>query len=535
MKKIGGFKNISIVIFTFVLIMSFKNTCFGISDKFKFVIDTIGIPRYNVYGEEINESIYYTYNVFSYSSPEAMYGITNNQRFKEVINMGKWYKDGIRGEYNILGRGYSGQAIYNVYFPVDAVPEVTPDRWNYIGVWNAYASWQDSSKYKYVEQLEYMKNTHLLFDTIDYNTNTCNPYNLVEYNISANSIGLDKVSLNTCSTWKTYGIVTVNRINNKGEIRYATLATAPMAASATVKSKFESDNNILIPNDKDSVNVNIKFGAEAINLNNYATKEQIKEIYSILYIDGVEVAKISGSKTVSVDKKISYTVSRNMFSSPGKNTIHVKVVSYLYTEFSVDGLMEDVYEQDLVINVDEKLIVPIKNKNVYLQKKYNNKLVVSPLVQTNITNKVLSSGFAEKGRKLALVLKLSDEVKQLYNIAVYLDDNKLKHDVLLKNDNCYILGIEIPSNTKNTLATWNYYRDKLQNYFEIDFSKIGTRVTKPKVISIKFNVGSNSYEEKILIDIVDDYLKNINYIFQNGVINKEEINKKYSLEDIANE
>lgn len=535
MKNFRFLKNISIVIFVFVLIISLKDTCFGISDKFKFVIDTIGIPRYNVYGEEINEEVYYKYNVFSYSTPEAMYSITKNQRFKEVSDMGKWYKDGLRGEYNILGRGYSGQVIYNVYFPVDAVPEVPPDKWNYISVFDALSSWQDSSKYKYIEQLEYMKNTHLLFDTIDYNTNTCNPYNLVEYNISANSIGLDKVKLNTCSTWKTYGIVSVNRINNKGEIRYATLATAPMAASATVKSKFESNNNIIITSDKESVNVDITFGAEVINLNDYATKEQIKEIYSTIYINGIEISRISGSKTVLVDKKISYTVSRNMFSSPGENKIHVKVVSYLYTEFSVDGLMEDIYETDLVINVDEKLIVPIKNKDVYIQKKYNEKLVVSPLVQTDITLKEASVGFVEKGRKIAIKLNLSSEVSELNNIKVELSNRQIDSEILFKNDKCYILGVEIPINIENTLATWNYYRDKLQNYFDIDFSKIGSRVLKPKVINIKFNVGNKLYEEKIYIDIVDDYLKNINYIFENGVINKEESQKNYSLEDVANE
>ena len=163
-----------------ILVLMFaalKQVCFGISNDFKFVIDTIGIPRYNVLGEEINEEVYYTYNVFSYSSPIK---ISNTiQRFKEVKGNGKWTKNGgaykgagIQGEYDILGRDYSGNYIYNVYFPVDAIPETTPDKWNYITVSGASSSWGDSNKYKYKEQLEYMKNSKLMFDSINYSNNT---------------------------------------------------------------------------------------------------------------------------------------------------------------------------------------------------------------------------------------------------------------------------------------------------------------------------------------------------------------------------
>ena len=274
-------------IFLIVLACSLKNISFGISDNFKFIIDTIGIPRYNIYGEEINEDIYYAYNVFSYSTPQNMYNVTSSQRFKEVPNLGKWTSGGKRGEYYLLGRGYSGNTIANVYFPVDGTPETTPDKWNYIALNGALASWNDSSKYKYNLQLEYMKNTNLLFDTIDYATNTCNSYNLVEYNISANRIGLDKVVLNTCSTWKTGSVITIKRMNNRGEIRYATMATKPMAANAEVKSIFNGNDALVLGEKEDVKTINFNFGAEAINLTDYAKPEHIKEIKSIIYIDVV--------------------------------------------------------------------------------------------------------------------------------------------------------------------------------------------------------------------------------------------------------
>ena len=141
---------------------------YGITDNFKFIIDTIGIPRYNVYGQEINEEIYKAYNIFSYGWPEEL-GSNVGQRWKNS-KYGFWSKgqgayngSGIRGEYNLLGRGYNGNIINNYHFPVDALPETTPEYWSYYSNPGAKESWSDTNKYKYVEQLEFMKNTKLLF------------------------------------------------------------------------------------------------------------------------------------------------------------------------------------------------------------------------------------------------------------------------------------------------------------------------------------------------------------------------------------
>lgn len=527
-----------IVVFLTILlnvIPFFKHECFAISDKFKFIIDTIGIPRYNVYGEEINEEIYYNYNVFSYSTPENMYALTNTQRFKIVLDQGKDLKDGVRGEYYLLGRGYTGNFIANVYFPVDGTPETTPDKWNYIKINGAIDSWYDTSKYKYFEQLEYTKNSNLLFDTIDYTTNTCNSYNLIEYNITPQKIGLEKIVLNTCPTWKTYGVVTINRINNKGELRYATLAIRPMAANASVESNFKYNGNTTISSVQDSTLLNINFGANAINLTDYATKNQIKNISSTIYINNEKIATVSGSKTVSVDKKINYTVSRNMFTTPGKHKIHIKVVSYLYTDFSVDGLMENTLEKDIEIYVDEKLIAPLSSKNIYVQKKEDNKLVVSPLVQTNITKLANSYGFVEKGRNIAIQLNVKSKDIKLDNIQVFLNGKKVEHSILKSSKKGYLIGINISSDNENTLMTWEYLRNKLQNYFDIDFKKIGSRIKSPCKIDISYSVLGKYFNECLLIDFVDNYTQNMNYIFENGVINKNDFNKYYSIEEILYE
>lgn len=531
MKKV--YKLQMFIILLLLVIIIFKSSCLGaISEKFKFVIDTIGIPRYNIYGEEINENIYYTYNVFSYSTPENMFSITTNQRFKAVLDKGKYYSNGVRGEYYLLGRGYNGNLIANVYFPVDGTPETTPDKWNYTFMKGALESWHDTSKYKYIEQLNYTKNSNLLFDTIDYSSNTCNSYDLIEYNITPQKIGLDKVMLNTCPTWKTYGVVTINRINNKGNIRYATLAIKPMAANANVKSNFKFSGDTFMSKVQDNIALKINFGASAINLTDYAKEKQIKSISSTLYINDKKISTVSGSKTVSVDKNIYYAVSRNMFSTPGKHILHVKVVSYLYTDFSVDGLMEDILEKDIEITVDEKLIVPLSSKDVYIQKKEDNKLVVSPLVQTNITKNASSYGFVEKGRDVAIKLNLNHDNINLENIQVYIENNKADFTLLGKNEKFYLLGININTENNITLMTWDYLRNKLQNYFNIDFKMIGNRVKEPCKIEIFYDVLEKNFSDVILIDLVDDYTKNINYIFENGIINKDEIKKVYSIEEL---
>ena len=304
-----------------------------------------------------------------------------------------------------------------------------------------------------------------------------------------------------------------------------------MAASADVKSKFNYYGNTKISETEDSINLNLNFSANAINLTNYATEKQIKEITSILYINNKEIARVSGSKTVFVDKNISYTVSRNMFSSPGENKIHIKVVSYLYTEFSVDGLMQDTLEKDILINVDEKLVVPIKSSDIYVQKKINNKLVVSPLVQTVVTNDK-SNGFIEKNRLAAIKLNLNEGIENINNIVIKINNKKVQHNILYKDSKKYILGFSISKDIQNTLATWDYLRDKSNNYFEIKFSEIGKRIREPIKVDIEFLMNGKEHKENLKIDVVDEYEKNINFIFENGVINKQEIEKNYELKEV---
>lgn len=521
-------------IVAFFFLVVFKAKCFGISDDFKFIIDTIGIPQYNVLGDEINEEIYIAYNLFVYSNPLAMYSRTDLQRFKAVTDKGKWcenagmyYGVGKRGEYNILGVSYSGSIINNVYFPVDTVPETTPDKWEYVYVPGGYESWQDTSKYKYYEQLEYMKNTRLLFDRIDYKNNISDSYDLVEYNISSNSIGLDKTKLNAVSTWKTGGIVTVKRLNNNGQIRVATMYTKPMSADADIKSNLRVNNSLTF-NQGEEIEIPITFGSEAVNLSNYAKIEHIKKIYSVIYIDGKEISKVEGSKTDEIEKNISINFPKVKFDKPGIYNINIKVSSYLYTEFSIDGLMQDTIEKNITIQIDEEKIVPVNNIDVKVLEKENDDYILRDFIKTNCTLNS-SIGLIQNYKYIAINIKFNDKFNDRDNIKLYINDKEYKLEKIKEFSDSSIYRIKLEG-CKNTVLGWNESRNRTGNYFYINFDDIGKRISEPNCLNVVTVNNLNKYENKIYFDVIDDYRLNMNYILDN-VVNKEALSNKISLNE----
>jgi hypothetical protein len=512
-------------------IFNLKSTIYGISDNFKFVIDTIGIPRYNVYSEEINEEIYNTYNIFVYSNPEGLLW-NNQQRFKSVADFGKWTRyngpyNGIgeRGEYYLLGTSYSGFVISNVYFPADFIPETTPDNWVYLTTSGAYRSWLNNENCYCEEQIMYMRTADLLFDEIDYNAGTINSYKLVSYNISPNIIGLGKVVLDTASTWKTYGIVTARRMTDQSEIRNAIFATAPMCVDASVLSKVVVDDNLVIKANEDEITVPITISGEAINLNDYANEKHIKEIVSILYINDQEIARVSGSKIVKVDKQIFFTISRENYKIPNTYPIDIKVKSYLYTEFSIDGLMQDEIQKRITLQVLEKEVIPINSVKIAVLEKDKNNLVIRPLVQTLITKNENSEGIIEAGKYLAI--KLNKNIDEL-NIQCYINDNMVNYERIYSNGYYDVIKVCIDEKLNNTIKSWNYLRNETKNYFDIDFSKIGERILNTNILKIVCNLGYNII---IKFDSIDKYSNNMNYIFENNVLNINEVKTSKILED----
>ncbi len=523
-------KNIKLAISTLCMcIMCItSNKIYGISEDFKFVIDTIGIPRYNVYGKEINEEVYKAYNIFSYGWPEEL-GADIGQRWKGskyglwAQGIGEYTGSGTRGEYNLLGKDYSGNIINNYYFPVDFIPTDTPEYWEYCVNPGAIESWNDKNKYKYVEQLEYMKNTKLLFNDISSRDNADNPDMMREYNIRASQIGLDKARLDVCSTWKTNGMIYVKRrVGNS--TRYAVFLTNPMASDAKIKAYIDNVRlSMTMYKKQDEIRIPISYGANIENMNGYAKKEHIKEIKSELYINGKVVDEISGSKIDTVGKKYVLKLSREELNENEYNIIEIKNKSYAHTEFAVDGLMQSSKTITIRVFVEKKEDIPFNFDSVKVLEKENDNLVVRPLAQFNSSEE--SFGITEAGKYLAVKFNINDKLKyeDLQDIALYLNDERIDSFETKRSDNsnaCCVI-FRIPTYTDSTIFGWKSLRQLYGNYFSIDETQIGKRINNAHEFVIKVKYNDKEYSVSCNFDTIDDYVTNINYRYDGAKNNNE--------------
>ena len=514
-----------VALFFFVICMILcGNKTYAISSNFKFVIDTIGVPRYNTYGDEINEDVYYTYNVFSYGKPNK---ITSNQRWKNskygfwTKNGGKYTGNGTRGEYYILGKSYSGKVIYNYYFPMDVIPSTTPDKWTFYTYSEASSSWKDTTKYKYIEQLEYMKKTKLMFNDISSRDKADNPKYIKEYNITASSIGLSKARLDTAATWKTYGMISTRR-NINGVIYSQVYLVKPMAANADVKSTLNLGENYILDKTQDELIIPIEYNTEVINMTGYADKKHIKEIKASLYINGKNVDEVSGSKIISVGNKYMLVITRDNYPPNNNYNIEILVDGYMHTEFAVDGLMRNKVIKTIQVYVEKKQVIPVKNTSVKILEKNSNELVVRPLAQ-NIETTNESLGFTEAGKYLILKMNLNISKEELKNIKLYIDNKEIKYNKDFESNN-QIISFKIPEDIKTTLYGEYSLREECGEYYNISKNLVGTRKSAPHIILVNYMYDGKEYEEKLLVDSLDSVLSNMN--------NKIYISTTYSTKDI---
>lgn len=271
MKNKIVFKTGLMFLFISMFLLSHSNI-FANSAEFINMIGVLGVPRYNSNKEEINEDVYKIYKVFCYSAPEKYKGKDPAQRWKDS-KYGLWNKSGgaykgtgTRGEYLILGKNYGGAVLSNYYFPLDAISPDTPDKWNYRINSGALESWTNGKAYLFTEQRDFMKYSKLVFNDLSSRDNADNPAKFKEYNITPNTIGLDRVKLETSSSWKTRGVVSVKFIRN-GNLRYAFFFTNPIAANANVKSSVvTSSNNYNIKEKEKEIIIPIDYSSLATNL-----------------------------------------------------------------------------------------------------------------------------------------------------------------------------------------------------------------------------------------------------------------------------
>lgn len=525
-----------------------SNSIQAMTEDFRFIINTIGIPEYNLQGEAINEDIYEAYQVFCYSSPQNMIGKVSSQRFKQVENEGKWtefngkYKgEGTRGEYYILGTNYAGEPVDNMFFPLDFMPETVPQNWKYISIVDAILSWENTNLYRYPEQLEYMKNSKLCFDKLDFNNQTSNSYEQIEYPITSSSIGLNLVKLNVVATWKTNGIVTARRQALNGQVRDAIFSVKPMAAQADISSYLCMDESVEMPEENEKVDVNITFGANVIHLNDYAKPSHIKQICSIIYINGKEISKVIDSKIDTVEKSIVYSFTKDMLEEDTK-VLKVKVLSYLYTEFKVDGLIKNVVEKDLVINMVPRKIVPVSSMNQFQLRtlvKKKEKLLVRPFIQTAITEKSGTFGIVEKGRICILKISLNTHISNISDITFFINGQPIILDLNFQGDDdkqhtTLEYKFEVGEDMINSIASWKSLREEKRNYYDICFDEVGTRIGQPNILTCCMRCQNEEYEYLLLIDSMDYYIQNRNFFFVSEINNKKELIELQTLEEFRN-
>lgn len=502
-------------VFSLILVFSLMfmiGSVQAISKDFKFVIETIGIPRYNAYNQEINEDVYYTYNIFSYGTPKGTKD--KNQRWKDskygfwTKNGGSYKGSGTRGEYYILGKSYSGALIYNYYFPMDVIPSTTPDQWTFYSYPGAKDSWKDKTKYKYKEQLDYMKKSKLMFNDISSRSKADNPKYIREYDITPKEIGLSKARLDVAATWKTYGMVSTRR-NINGVIYSQVYLVKPMAANAKVKSKLSVKTENILAEDKDELIIPIEYSTEVVNMTDYAKPKHVKEIKSSLYIDGKVVDEQSGSKIIRVGNEYMLIITRDEYPPNKNHSLKISVKGYMHTEFAVDGLMQSEVAKTVKIFVEPKLIIPVKETNLRVVEKNKLNWVVRPLAQiSNDTSKTF--GFTEAGKYILAKIDLNISRDKISDIEVSVDNEIIEDVYVYDNIESLAIKIKIPKDIEATLYGEYSLREKEGAYFDIAKNEVGSRIKEPHNLRIKFKVAGKEYEEEMPFDTLDSYLSNIN-------------------------
>ena len=260
----------------------------------------------------------------------------------------------------------------------------------------------------------------------------------------------------------------------------------------------------------------INFGAEAINLTNYARSEHIKEIKAKLYINGALVSNISASKKSKIRKNYILIVKKE---NENAYPLNIEVKSTIYTEFSVDGIMQDGLSKRVNI-IFEKNKEILKNVQLKILSSNQNKYMVSELIKTNITDNN-SLGIIQAGNHLAIKIDTDYDEK---NIKLFINDKEQLFKSIYKKEGSIFLDCVL-NEEFITINGWNSLRNNTNNYFQINENDIGTRIKNPNKLKIII-----AEKEKILLfDCIDKYNMNINYNFY-GVNNKEGVNKKSAIE-----
>ncbi len=534
-----------------IIILIMNSISFAISENFNKTIDTMGIDTTNINGKIINEEIYNTYSLIVYGSPLDGY---LNQRWKEV-NDGKWKKnsnsryngEGIRGEYWILGENSHGYEVHNHKFPVDIEPPSSPETWRYAILNDAKSSWEDQSKYMDDSQKEYMINTNLT-------------RNNTSYNIKIPDIGYDKVRLENYATWKTFGTVYTQRYDKQNRKWAANFMVPPMAADSTIEcfAEFEKGKTIVPAENETIIDIPITFGANAINIGEYARDTHVKLIEAELLINGESMTKVTDSSILSVSKEFLYSYEKQ--ETDDVVILDVTVNSILLTKFSTDGPLTDSKNFIIAIYFSG---VPQQNDYIESNTYYNNVIsenyaeyeeIPPPYIseikiekydsdkKSNLfTSRKTGTKFICAGQTIKITATVENFTKNL-SISFEGDSSIFTFDELTKrfewdepktrnikprfpslyiykemftktntvqasstkdNTSTFEFVYIIPYGTKQTLHSWQTLRKETQNALEIDENRLFSRIKKPYEIVVKAQNINGADTKRIELDVFE--------------------------------
>ena len=189
------------------------------------------------------------------------------------------------------------------------------------------------------DQREYMLNTKLM-------------RNDIEYDITANDIGLDKIRLENYATWKTKGTLYTQRYDKDNNRWAANFMVMPMAADAELEgfAEFKDGNVYYLGEHENMAFIPIFYGAQMINLSDYAKAEHVKEIKSQIYVNDLLIDEVVGTEKTKIDKNIGYKVHK--IENQDELVLNIKVKSSLITKFTTDGVLTDVKNYTIVVYFD---------------------------------------------------------------------------------------------------------------------------------------------------------------------------------------
>ncbi|MBR6252391.1 MAG: hypothetical protein IKR04_00865 [Clostridia bacterium] len=544
------------VLFVTILLIIISNQAFAYSESFQFLIQTMEIDVQNPHGKKLNEDIYNKYSLFVYGTPLDGY---SEQRFKTVQEgncakgIGVWNGAGERGEYWILGENNLGLEVHNHKFPVDIEPPTPPTQWRYAIISGAKESWQDQSKYMDDYQKEYMLNTNLM-------------RNDISYDITAISIGLDKVRLENYATWKTKGSVYTQRYDMQNKRWAANFMVPPMAADAELDgyASFPNGREFVLDKDEISLTIPILFGAKMINLSDYARPEHVKSIKSELYIEGELVDVVEDSEKVEIGSNYIFVFDKTV--SDEIVTIEVVVKSSLLTKFTTDSALVDIKKYSITIKgknyIEKEPVNMVVDENNYIEEKtyinrvYDEKYAEYPenpppyiesvtikkdddsnvFIAKNTGKRFVLAGQTIKLEVVAVNFPNSVTLEFEGDSSIYTFDKttqrfeweepksrrvntlcpslnefkKMFSKVIsfkkvksYETKTIYTLTYVIPYETKQTLNSWNTLREESKDAFNIDERKLFSRIRNPYELVVKVRNANGADTKRVDLDVFE--------------------------------